>query len=204
MVDGDAMDAMLFAPLMPAPRFGALNVLGVGQKRFLGAADGLYVEARTQALGLRLKIGEALLPYGPLAPEVALPAGPVPRALLREFVKRAQSLAHREVAAAVVLDADGAYRLEWPAVEHASAGHIRYRDTFDDARLVLDLHSHASGAAFFSHMDDASDLSRPGPYFALVVGRCDRPDPEIVARAVLPPYLQPLPLTWLLEHGVLA
>lgn len=204
MSDGNAIDATLFPPLVPAPRFGTLSELQAGKKRFIGAADGVYVEASTEALRLRLRVARAVLPYGPLAAQVDLDAGPVPRALLREFVECAQAHAEREVAAAVVLDGNGIYRLHWPAVEDASAGHVSYRDTLDDARLVLDLHSHAGGAAFFSRTDDASDLTRPGPYFALVVGRCNQADPEIVARAVLPPYLQPLPLAWLLDHGVLA
>ena len=204
MAEGNALDATLFPPLVPAPRFGSLSQLQPGQKRFLGACDGLYVEARSAAMRLRLKVANAVLPFGPLAAQVELDAGPVPRALLREFVEQAHAQAEREVAAAIVLDGEGVYRLHWPEVEAASAGHIRYRDTLDDARLVFDLHSHASGPAFFSRTDDASDLSRPGPYFALVVGRCDEPDPEIVGRAVLPPYLQPLPLAWLIEHGVLA
>jgi PRTRC genetic system protein A len=206
MRDGNLIDATLFAgvPLLPAPRFGSLPALLPGQKRFLAAMDGIYVEACSHAMSVRLKVGEGLLPYGPMSNEVRLSAGPVPRALLREFVERAQAQSDCEIAAAVVLDGEGVYRLHWPTVHHASAAHVHYADQIDDDRLVLDLHTHATGPAFFSAMDDASDRSRPGPYFACVVGRCDRDDPELVARAVLAPYLQPLAMQWLQDHGIVA
>lgn len=193
-----AADAALFAatPLLPVPRFGELPALPAGRKRLLGAADGLYVEARSLAWDVCMPVAIGVtLPYGPLAARLRCTAGPVPRAMLRRFVQAAMASPDREIAAAVVIGPRGDFELVWPRVESASAGHVRYIDSdIDDERLVLDLHSHACAPAYFSAQDDASDGSRMGPYLAVVVGRCDRDDPEVATRLVMPPYLIPMTL----------
>jgi PRTRC genetic system protein A len=193
-----AADAALFAatPLLPVPRFGSLPPLLSGAKRLLGARDGLYVEARTTAWDVCLALARTAMPYGDQQTRLRCPAGPVPLALLRAFIERARATPEQEVAAAIVVDADGeGFSLMWPPIQSASAGHVRYIDTdVDDDRLVVDLHSHGRLSAFFSETDHASDLSRRGPYLALVVGECDRTEPTLVARMVLPPYLVPIDL----------
>jgi len=91
VIAGDAVDRALFAatPLLPAPRFGVLPELEVGAKRFLGAAKGVFVEARSEAALARLQVARCALPYGDLCPLLRLAAGPVPKTLLRTFVERA-------------------------------------------------------------------------------------------------------------------
>lgn len=191
-------DTVLFAatPLVPAPRFGTVDALPVGAKRILGAADGVYVEARTHAWDVCARIADCPLPYGPLLPRLRCPAGPIPAALVQEFIAVACAHPDREVAAAIVLAPDDSqFSLIWPEIESSSAGHVRYiDDAIDDDRLLLDLHSHAGHAAYFSRTDDASDRSRKGPYLAAVVGRCGEPQPELAVRLVLSPYLIPLSL----------
>jgi PRTRC genetic system protein A len=68
---------------------------------------------------------------------------------------------------------------------HHSESHISYDSaTRNESRLVLDVHSHGRGHAFFSDDDDASDLY--GVYFATVLGRCDAPEPiEVRTRLVI-------------------
>lgn len=146
------------------------------------------------------------MPYGDLVPRLRCAAGAVPRALLAEFIAHASANAHQEVAAAILVNEDASgFELVWPEVQSSSAGHIRYIDTgIDDARLVIDLHSHATGRAFFSSQDDESDGSRAGPYLSMVVGRCDTAKPELVACLVLPPYLIPLPIDVLKATEVFA
>lgn len=189
-------DAALFAatPLLPAPRFGTLESLAAGSKRILGAADGVYVEARTHAWDVCARIAECPMPYGPLSARLRCPAGPIPSDLVREFIAVACANPDREVAAAIVLAAGNTrFDLIWPQIESSSSGHVRYIDAdIDDDRLVLDLHSHAGHSAFFSTTDDLSDRSRKGPYLAAVVGRCNAPQPELAVRLVLSPYLIPL------------
>lgn len=200
-------DAALFAatPLVPAPRFGFLPPLAEGQKRLLGGSSGLYVEALTQAWDVCVPVAAVKMPYGDVQPRIRCPTGPVPRGLLREFIDAAREQCDRELAAAVVINDEGAFELIWPEVETSSAGHVRYIDSgIDDDRLVIDLHSHARSRAYFSHQDDASDLSRRGPYLAMVVGRCADAEPEVATRLALPPYLLPLSHELLKTLGVFA
>jgi len=188
-------DDALFAatPLLPAPRFGLLPPLSEGCKRLLGASSGLYVEARTQAWDVCVPVAAVSLPYGDVMPRVRCTAGPLPRGLLCEFIDVAREHCDREIAAAIVINVQGAFELIWPEIETSSSGHVRYIDScIDDDRLVIDLHSHARSRAFFSQQDDASDLSRRGPYLAMVVGRCAEAEPEIATRLTLAPYLMPL------------
>lgn len=200
-------DAVLFAatPLVPAPRFGSISPVAQGQKRLLGAQRGLYIEARTYAWDVCVPVAAVPMPYGDVRSRIRCTAGPIPRHFLLAFIAQAQAHSEREIAAAIVLNPDGAFELIWPKVEAFSSGHIRYSDTdIDDDRLVVDLHSHARSRAYFSHQDDESDLSRRGPYLAMVVGRCGDADVEIASRLVLPPYLQPLSHSDLKASGVFA
>lgn len=192
-------------PILPVPHDGELPPLPLGQRRLLLAADGLYLEVSAPAMAATLRLAEAALPYGPLKQRLVLPHGPLPAAHLRGLAERAKATPQQEVAGAVVWAAGQGYQLVDPEVISASAGHISYRDTLDDAGLVLDLHSHATGPAYFSSTDDASDRARPGPYLAMVLGRCDGPM-ELALRFVSAPFLVPIPVQLLSPgaHGLVA
>lgn len=189
-------------PLVAQPHHGTLPPLAVGAKRVVATSSGLQMQARTHVLDLSLGISSIPLPYGLGRERLELPAGPVPKALLKEFIQRAREAGKREIAAAVVLGQDG-YKLEWPKVESSSGSHVRYDDSgIKDDLLLIDLHSHGEHPAYFSEQDNASDMSRRGPYIAMVVGRCNTDQPEIAARVVLPPYMIPLDLETMKRLGM--
>lgn len=203
---GRSADAALFAatPLMPMPRFSELAPLAEGQKRLIGACNGLYLQAITNALDVCVQVSEVPMPYGVCFDHILCRAGPVPKALLKAFIQKAQENPTREVAAAIVREGDG-YQLVWPSILNSSGGHVRYVDSdIDDDRLVIDLHSHGRHRAFFSGQDDQSDLSRRGPYLAMVVGRCDTEQPELAVRVAAAPYLVPVDPHQLSLMGVVA
>lgn len=181
-----------------------LREIAPGQRRLVCAANGLYAEARSPALHLRSLIGAGMTPYGQ-ADEIVRPAaGPVPLGLISQFVAAAQATPQQEIAGVIEL-AEGGYALRLLGPISASAGHVSYSDSdVDDDRLVIDLHSHGPHAAYFSSQDDRSDLSRRGPYIAMVVGRCFSEQPELSARLVMPPYLQPITLVALKGMGALS
>lgn len=176
-------------PTALAPHHGELSPLLAG-KRLILAADGLYLEVRSTALHALQRIAVLQTPYGTVEPFLRLASGPIPRGLLRRATEAAAAT-RDEVAFAIVADGQGGYALVQPEVHSASASHITYADALPDDLLVLDIHSHGEGRAFFSSTDNASDLARPGPYIALVIGRCST-TPEIASRLVAPPYLVPL------------
>jgi len=168
-------DAVLLAqtPAVMMPRFGTLPPVAVGARRYVIARDGLFVQARTTGLDLTLCMQrfDYPLPYGPLKESVSLTGGLIPADLLRRFMDAAVEHAPIEKAAVVEWDvARNEYVLRYCHGE-ASASHISYDiGDINESQLVVDLHSHGHGAAFFSPTDDASD--RHGVYFAMVLGRC--------------------------------
>lgn len=187
-----ALDAAIQAatPALMVPHDGELPELLVGRKRFLLAADGIYLDVASAAMRARLRVATMPMPYGPVTPFISLVDGTMPAKLLQDAITTA--IAHPSVEVAFGIEAsDAGYVLRQPAVRSASAAHITYDDVLDDERLVLDLHSHGRAAAFFSTTDDDSDLARVGPYIAAVVGRVHQ-TPELALRFVCPPYLIPL------------
>lgn len=198
------LDAALAAaaPLL-ANRFGGLPDVEIGRKELVGASDGIYVRAATPALRVCAPIAPATLPYAPMSMGITPANGPVPLDLLRTFAEWAAADREREIAA-VIETHQGAYRLRRLEARDRSASHVTYDDAqVDDDTLVIDLHSHGRLGSYFSETDDASDLSRRGPYIAAVVGECGERD-IFSFRLVSPPYLLPLDIDWLVQTGVLA
>lgn len=190
------------APLLPN-RFGGMQDVAEGAKQFVGAADGLYVRTATPALRVCARVAAAALPYAPLAQSIQPANGPVPISLVRSFLDMAAADREREIAAVIEMH-EGGYRLRQLETTDRSAAHVTYDDRqVDDDTLVIDLHSHGRLPAYFSATDDASDLSRRGPYLAMVAGECGSKD-LLACRLVLPPYLIDLDLDHLIEEGVLA
>jgi PRTRC genetic system protein A len=192
-------------PALPVPLDSPLPPLLLGQRRLLLAADGLYLDLVAPTLSATLRLALTPLPFGPVQQQVSLHHGPLPAAHLRALAERASATPDREIAGAIVWTAGQGYRVVVPEILSASASHVSYRDTLDDTGLLLDVHSHGRGAAYFSPVDDASDNARPGPYLAAVLGRCDGAM-ELALRLVSPPFLVPLPVQLLspAEHGLVA
>lgn len=195
----DARDRVLFQdlPILMTPRFGVLDPLDYGQQRLLAARQGVFLEARTRALHLILPVAQAImpLPYGSLRAKVELAGGPLPYALYDKMRAAAVATLPHEWAGAVVYTPGTGYELIEPTPESVSAGHVRYRtEGIPDERLVLDIHSHGYGAAYFSLTDDASDR-QGGVYLASVLGRCvDYDSIRVVTRIVV--HGRFFPVTW--------
>lgn len=172
----DPRDRALLAatPTLMAPRFGRLPPVEVGQHRFVVGANGLFVQARTKAMDVTLRIASTpMLPYGALQENVSLAGGPLPYRLYREMVERACRASPTEWAGVVVYDGRE-YRLIEPVLDEASLGSITYRTSaYDDEAVALDIHSHGRGDSFFSETDNQSDT---GIYLAAVLGRCHSPE----------------------------
>lgn len=168
-------DAVLLGqtPALMMPRFSALPDLGPGCRRYVIARDGLYVQARSQALLLTMRVEKfrSPLPYGDLLESVHMVGGLIPHSMYTELQRQAIATCPDEWAAFVVYD--GAYRIVLPEVVDSSGGHISYRmGGIDESRIVLDIHSHGKFDAFFSETDDRSD--NHGIYFASVLGHCHK------------------------------
>ena len=160
------------APLLPMPRFGALPPPPIGGHQYVGAADGLYVQARHHGIETTAPLTRIALPYGPLQPALRLSGGPIPPEIVHSMARAAVAACPLEWAGVVQWDeAARHYDLSFPRIIARSEGEITY-DTqhIDPERVVCIVHSHGHHPAFFSIKDDSTD--RSGLYVAAVLGNC--------------------------------
>lgn len=203
----DPRDQALYntCPLVAAPKYSPFQPLPEAGQRFVAAQDGFYLEARSSALHALIRLSTLARPqptYGKVEEFIDLANGPIPRHLFQQFVHQA-CMTPNEIAA-IIQPEEAGYSLATPAVISAGPGHIQYSDVeFDN--IVVDMHSHGLLPAYFSQTDDASDLSRMGPYIAVVVGTCrDNDSATWVARFVCGNHLLTLDVGGPLMQAVLA
>ena len=182
-------------PVALASHAEPLAPIAVGQRRLIVAGNGLWVEARSRALHVRLPLAEAHTPYADLTPVLAAANGPLSPRLWDQLVEAALLAHPTEMARLLLADADG-YRLIAPDQRSAGPGHVTYDESgLDPDAVLLDVHSHGRSPAYFSTTDDVSDLSRMGPSLSIVFGRCaQRESMEAAMRVVCPPYLINVPV----------
>ncbi|QRD62728.1 PRTRC system protein A (plasmid) [Xanthomonas citri pv. citri] len=182
------VDACPFVCVAPGTSHVPLREPG---RRWVMAADGLYLEARSLAVHVMHRVGTIASAYGDAKAFQRTINGRVPSALLDQCIALAVAAGDKEIAALIHWNpVAGTYELSTPDIISAGAAHVTYRDEAQDELLVCDFHSHGHLPGFFSSTDDASDLSRVGPYFALVAGRCQsRLTLEVCSRMCVSPYL---------------
>jgi PRTRC genetic system protein A len=174
----DKRDAVIAAqcPVVIAPKYGELEPLEVGQRRYVLASNALYIEAKSSVLYVRQRIQAITegVAYAGHVSEFLTVSKPVPNGLFNRMIEMAEDAEPQEMAALVVADDEGHYQLVAPEIDSASPAHVTYTDLSleQEDRLLLDVHSHGRGRAYFSATDDASDRSRRGPHISVVFGRC--------------------------------
>lgn len=178
-------------PLACVPLGAPFQPLTAGQ-RLLVARDGLYLEAASPALYVRLRLASAPTVWGSIEPAITLVNGRIPRSLMMDLCTLSLEAHPKEMAALVLADADapGGYRLHRPdGVGHVGA--VTYDDTaYAEGSLVVDAHSHGPYPSVFSATDDVSDRSRLEPHLSLVFGACgDRETLSVAARVCVGDYL---------------
>lgn len=196
------LDRALFASVetwIQPPSGTPLPPLPVGRMRYVLAANGLFVQARTETLEVSARLAPLPpgLPYGEVREGARWRHGPLPDALWVEMKRRAVAAGPNEWSA-YVLREGGNYRLFEPTVQSRSATHISATPLPESGRdaLVMHVHSHGTGAAFFSTQDDATDQTAgDGVYVAGVLGRCiDVTQVTVTQRLVVWRWLLPLRL----------
>lgn len=193
----ERVDRVLLAqtPLVMMPRHCGLPPLRVGERRYVAASDGIYVQAKSLSLEVTLRYAPTPpLPFGVLSENIAMIGGLLPASMFSAFAALARQRAPVEAAALVRWNAAArCYELLPRTALAASVGHITYAvDDLDDESIVLDLHSHGDFDAFFSGTDDHSDLQ--GVHLSSVLGRCrDENGPMIKTRICVDGFFYPVP-----------
>lgn len=170
-------------PVYPAAHGGAAPKLTEGQHCYLLAQDGLYVAGRGRGFTafIRLCALPKLTPFGELREGVVFDDAMIPRDLTAKAAVMAIADSPLEWAGAIVR-IDAQYALQSVRIGSASPAHVTYdRDSYDDAALVVDMHSHGDSKPYFSSIDNASDAE--GVHLSLVFGHCaTRESLRLVAR----------------------
>lgn len=180
-------------PCYPVPPFGrspALDTLRAsraGHGLAIGN-DGVMLILRRPWLALDVPVTAPIagyVPYGSIGPPRAdLRCGLVPRRYCEHILEFLREALPNEAAAFVLWNEDSReFAVDLPAIEEATPTRLVYRmPTLRPAwHMVCDIHSHASGRAFFSATDDADDAH--ATKVSLVFGRLDHPDgPAMSAR----------------------
>ncbi|MFM0616136.1 PRTRC system protein A [Paraburkholderia nemoris] len=167
-----------FPSVMVPAREPLAAMAGPGE-RLLVAADGVYLELARSWIHIVRRIAryevDTAIPYGTVEQKTELLCGPVPPALVGEFLQMARRALPNEAGAWIVWNAATLeFRLvALPSISHGP-GHLVYErpPLADGDCVVVDCHSHGTGKAFFSRTDNQDD--RHDVKFALVLGDCDR------------------------------
>jgi PRTRC genetic system protein A len=193
----NAKDTILQAlnPVVQVPSFEALPAdPRPDGHRHLVARDGLWLEVVTPWLFARQPLGPSIvpLPFGETESVMDLKCGPLPRAMLEEFMQSARSACPNETAAIITWRPEtGEFTLRPVALE-AGTAHVHYeRPRLPSGEyLVADLHSHGRHPGGFSGQDDRDDYGEVK--LAVVVGQCDSENPDISVRLCLRGLFVPL------------
>lgn len=172
-------------PLLAAPVIGRLEPLPGLTRRFVAARSGLYTQVSRPWATATALVAPATgsLPYGDLEEELNLLCGGIPIDLVVAFARMARE-AHPLEAGAWITWHQESRTFALRALESitATTAHLAFsRPRLQDGEwLVLDLHSHGSFRAGFSHTDDLDD--RDEFKIACVLGQCGSEELDVAVR----------------------
>lgn len=188
-------EALLKAfPLLAASASGAQQPAAEFGTRYLVGRFGVSREVTLPWIrACQLIAPSALaLPYGVVPDAVEFRCGPIPGAVVREFVADAKQAYPLEIAGVFLWnDADDSWRYVRREAKTSSGSHIEYDEVRagDGEHIVIDVHSHGLHAAFFSAEDDADD--RGSMKVSLVLGNLDQDRPTSKMRLCMAGLVQP-------------
>lgn len=195
----DTRDAYLqkVIPTAMMPRFSALEPLSDDGHRFIVGSDGIYLEVKRPWLHLCKMIARqtaVAMPYGTPA-EFQTIAFEFPSDLLGLFISEARSNLPDEFGAWIVYDAEEGNFSYLPLKStHATPDFLEVirPELAEHQHLFCDLHSHGSGEAFFSSIDNKDDASEVK--ISVVYGNLDQAEPMVVSRLCCLGAYQPISL----------
>ncbi|WP_421847962.1 PRTRC system protein A [Novosphingobium sp.] len=184
------LDAVPCYPVPPSgssPAIDALRASRAGHG-FIVGRDGMMLILRRPWLALDYRVTEGPechAPYGDVgADDIKLRCGLIPGDLLEEATDQFHAALPNEAAAFVLWnERTGEFALEFPAIDEATPSRLVYRtpQPGPDLHVVVDMHSHGRGGAFFSATDNADDAH--ATKIAMVLGHVDQPENvQIVTR----------------------
>ncbi len=190
-------DRMLLAqmPLVAVPTETQVERLDRNGQRLLLAGNGIFIEVRREWLYAIRQCGglhpDLQTPFGAVQQVTELAGQRIPRSLIDAFVEQARAASPQEVGAIITYDlVCGRWALRMNRSLSASAVALSYElpDLAASECRVVDIHSHAEGAAFLSSTDRQD--TRGATAVVMVAGKVSEPKADIVAYL----YLQGMPV----------
>jgi PRTRC genetic system protein A len=182
----DKLDSILqeLCPTVMVPKYSELPELAIGNRRYLMAADGLWLETRQPWGRFRLPLWESpvSLPYGSVKKMFCMES--IHDSLIYECYKMALIKAYdrKEWAGWITWDAETGYVYTPLEVINESIERIDFRRPIlpTGSFLVMDLHSHPFDMDAFSEDDDIDNCG--GVYIAGVVSFNKNFEPVLTKR----------------------
>ena len=195
------LDAVPCYPVPPSGRSPAIDELRAARAGhgIAVGSDGVMLILRRPWLALDAAVSgpiAAHVPYGSIGdPRADLRCGLIPSDLLGRILDHFCAALPNEAAAFVIWDEKSrAFDVVFPDIDEATPSRLVYRTPAlaPDWHVVCDIHSHGTGAAFFSSTDDADDAH--STKISLVVGQLGHPaGPAIASRLCAGGMFLPLP-----------
>lgn len=156
---------------------------GIYYNYILGS-NGLFIEASNPILSVRVPVAEVSVRGGlaPVSPRVSLIYGSIPKYLFDIALNSFLACPDKEQYFAIT--ADAGYHIYMPP-QDGEPGKVNYEV---GSSIIMDMHSHGKGHAFFSSQDDKDEL---GLKLSLVVGKLDK-TPVMAVRACVYGYFYQL------------
>lgn len=194
------LDAVPCYPVPPSgssPAIDALRASRAGHG-FIVGRDGMMLILRRPWLALDWRVTEGPechTPYGDVgSDDITLRCGLIPFALLAQAVDHFTNALPNEAAAFILWNERTAeFSIDFPVIDEATPSRLVYRtpQPGPDWHVVVDIHSHGRGAAFFSPTDNIDD--RHATKLAMVIGNLDRDgNPSMLIRLCAAGVFMPL------------
>ncbi len=174
-------------PLLAAKRSGELETPLKNGMRYVVTNKGLLREISLPWIYMIHSIASVShglkLPYGTCQERIEFLCGPVPAEPIVEFIDLARQVCPIEVAGAILWNANTKkWRFEKRESTSSSSQFVDFKEVElrDGEHLVLDVHSHGDGPAFFSARDDKDDSGTMR--ISLVIGDLHTPTPTTKMR----------------------
>lgn len=173
-------------PLPPIKAFGYEYVIG---------ANGLFIRAEDDRVEAMAPVAEAALHSGlaQVVPYARLKVGRVPTAWLSSILQSAVKKLPNEAMYQFLFEDD-----KWKCIapKEKKAATPSSLDYEDRGETVIDLHSHAHHAPFFSTTDDDDEK---GLRFYCVIGNVDTAHPTLIVRVGVYGHFLDIPATTIFE-----
>lgn len=176
------LDAVPCYPVPPSGRSPAIDALResrAGHGLAVGKNGVMLILRRPWlAMDVMVALGmDAYLPYGETGQERAeLRCGLIPHELMTQILTQFRHALPNEAAAFIIWNEETrAFTVDFPVIDDATPSRVVYQTPTlpPHCHVVLDVHSHGKGKAFFSSTDDADDIN--ATKIAMVVGRLHEP-----------------------------